>query len=334
MRQSEKSFSVIVVDNGSTDGSRELIREKYPWAELLCLEENTGFCGAVNRGIQAAEEPYVILLNNDTEAEPDFIRELLEGIGRHRRAFACGAKMLQAHSPELLDDAGDFYSALGWAAARGKGKPEAEYSREEKIFSACAGAAIYRRKVLLGLGLFDEEHFAYLEDLDICYRARLHGYENWYLPKARVRHVGSGTSGSRYNLFKVRYSSRNNIYLIWKNMPLFQILLNLPFLLAGFGAKFFFSREKDSERSIWPASEMVFSCVGNPKKRRNLPGNGFRYTAGFSWNCGRICAARFAADGPLKICLKKSSANKRLPNGNTYCIVKNGKDLGDERDKG
>ena len=148
--------------------------------------------------------------------------------------------MLQAHSPELLDDAGDFYSALGWAAARGKGKPEAEYSREEKIFSACAGAAIYRRKVLLGLGLFDEEHFAYLEDLDICYRARLHGYENWYLPKARVRHVGSGTSGSRYNLFKVRYSSRNNIYLIWKNMPLFQILLNLPFLLAGFGAKFLF----------------------------------------------------------------------------------------------
>ena len=87
MRQSEKSFSVIVVDNGSTDGSRELIREKYPWAELLCLEENTGFCGAVNRGIQAAEEPYVILLNNDTEAEPDFIRELLEGIGRHRRSF-------------------------------------------------------------------------------------------------------------------------------------------------------------------------------------------------------------------------------------------------------
>ena len=240
MRQSEKSFSVIVVENGSTDGSRELIREKYPWAELLCLEENTGFCGAVNRGIQVAEEPYVILLNNDTEAEPDFIRELLEGIGRHRRAFACGAKMLQAHSPELLDDAGDFYSALGWAAARGKGKPEAEYSREEKIFSACAGAAIYRRKVLLGLGLFDEEHFAYLEDLDICYRARLYGYENWYLPKARVRHVGSGTSGSRYNLFKVRYSSRNNIYLIWKNMPLFQILLNLPFLLAGFGAKFLF----------------------------------------------------------------------------------------------
>ena len=86
-----------------------------------------------------------------------------------------------------------------------RGSRKQSTAGEEKIFSACAGAAIYCRKVLLGLGLFDEEHFAYLEDLDICYRARLHGYGDWYLPKARVRHVGSGTSGSRYNLFKVRY---------------------------------------------------------------------------------------------------------------------------------
>lgn len=139
MRQSEKSFSVIVVDNGSTDGSRELIREKYPWAELLCLEENTGFCGAVNRGIQAAEEPYVILLNNDTEAEPDFIRELLEGIGRHRRAFAGGAKMLQAHSPELLDDAGDFYSALGWAAAGARGSRKQSTAGKRRFFRPVRG---------------------------------------------------------------------------------------------------------------------------------------------------------------------------------------------------
>ena len=106
-----------------------------------------------------------------------------------------------------------------------------------KTFAACGGAAIYRRKVFDEIGLFDERHFAYLEDIDIGYRARLYGYVNVYEPKAEVVHVGSASSGSRYNEFKVQYSSKNNIYLIYKNMPTWQIVLNLPFLTAGFGAK-------------------------------------------------------------------------------------------------
>ena len=88
--------------------------------------------------------------------------------------------------------------------------------RPTGFFAACAGAAIYRRGISGKDRTFDEEHFAYLEDTDIGYRARLLGYENWYEPSAKVYHVGSGTSGSRYNLFKIRYSSRNNIYLIYK----------------------------------------------------------------------------------------------------------------------
>ena len=106
----------------------------------------------------------------------------------------------------------------------------------------CGGAAIYRKKIMEKIGYFDEEHFAYLEDTDIGYRARIYGYENWYAPDAVVYHVGSGTSGSRYNHFKTRYSSRNNIYLIYKNMPLLQIILNLPFLVAGFLIKFLFTK--------------------------------------------------------------------------------------------
>ena len=139
-----------------------------------------------------------------------------------------------------MDDAGNYYNALGWAFARGKDRPKEEYETEDSIFAACAGAAIYRRKVFEVIGRFDEEHFAYLEDTDIGYRARLHGYENWFAPKAVVYHVGSGTTGSRYNEFKTRYSSRNNVYMLYKNMPLLQILLNLPFLAVGFGAKLLF----------------------------------------------------------------------------------------------
>ncbi len=238
--QTLSNFEVILVDNGSTDGSCSFVTANYPWVHLIKLSENFGFCGAVNAGIRAAKAPYVLLLNNDTEVKEDFVEEMLAAIRRHKNAFSCGARMVQYHDRDRLDDVGNYYCALGWSFARGRGKDIHAYETEDKIFSACAGAAIYRKKIIEKIGYFDEEHFAYLEDTDIGYRARIYGYENWYAPKAIVYHVGSGTSGSRYNQFKTRYSSRNNIYLIYKNMPLLQIILNLPFLAAGFLIKFLF----------------------------------------------------------------------------------------------
>ena len=238
--QSMKNFEVILVDNGSTDGSCAFVASQYSWVHIIELSENFGFSRAVNEGIKAARAPYVLLLNNDTEVEPDFLKEMTEGIQRHKKAFSCQAKMLQFHDREKMDDGGNYYCALGWAFAGGKGKSAKHYDKEKKIFSSCAGAAIYSRKILDEIGYFDEAHFAYLEDLDVGYRARIYGYENWYIPGGVVYHVGSGTSGSRYNQFKIRYSSRNNIYMIYKNMPFLQIILNLPFLLVGFGMKILF----------------------------------------------------------------------------------------------
>lgn len=232
--QRDIEIDIVVVDNGSADGSADFIRREYPGVRLIRLPENTGFCHAVNVGIKACDTPFVILLNNDTEVEPDFAANLTRHIAARPDVFSVQAKMIAAHVPDTLDDGGDFYSALGWAFARGKGKPEKRYDKEGPIFSACAGAAIYRRSVFAEIGLFDELHFAYLEDTDIGYRAKIYGYKNLFLPSARVYHVGSGTSGSRYNEFKIRYSSRNNIYLIYKNMPALQLLINLPFLAAGF----------------------------------------------------------------------------------------------------
>lgn len=235
-KQSIEDFTVIVVDNGSTDNSRAVIAG-YPMVQTIALPENFGFCRAVNEGIKASKTPYIILLNNDTQVETDFVEQLLKAIKCRKKAFSCAAKMIQFHQRDRIDDAGNYYNALGWAFARGKGKPETEYQKSCRIFAACAGAAIYRREVLDQIGLFDEEHFAYMEDMDIGYRARIYGYDNWFIPEARVYHIGSGTSGSRYNQFKIRYSSRNNIYTIYKNMPLAQLILNLPFLVLGFGIK-------------------------------------------------------------------------------------------------
>lgn len=239
-RQTLKNFEVILVDNGSSDGSSAFVASNYPWVHLVELPENFGFCKAVNEGIRISRAPYVLLLNNDTEVEENFLKEMVSAIRRHKKAFSCQARMIQFFDRDKLDDAGNYYCALGWAFARGKGKDIHAYEREEKIFASCAGAAIYRKKIFDKIGYFDEEHFAYLEDLDVGYRARIYGYENWYAPKALVYHVGSGTSGSRYNQFKTRYSSRNNVYLIYKNMPVLQLLLNLPFLIPGFGIKILF----------------------------------------------------------------------------------------------
>lgn len=264
--QTLSNFEVILVDNGSTDGSCSFVTANYPWVHLIELSENFGFCGAVNAGIRAAKAPYVLLLNNDTEVKEDFVEEMLAAIRRHKNAFSCGARMVQYHDRDRLDDVGNYYCALGWSFARGRGKDIHAYETEDKIFSVCAGAAIYRKKIIEKIGYFDEEHFAYLEDTDIGYRARIYGYENWYAPKAIVYHVGSGTSGSRYNQFKTRYSSRNNIYLIYKNMPLLQIILNLPFLAVGFLIKFLFFAVKGMGKEYAAGIKNGFSISMKNKK--------------------------------------------------------------------
>ena len=266
--QSFRDFEVLLIDNGSDDGSGDLIRKEYPWVRLISLRENTGFCGAVNQGIRNSASPFVILLNNDTVADKNFIKELLKAIEDKPQAFSCQAKLLKMKEQDKMDDGGNYYCALGWAFAQGKGRPERDYSREKKIFAACGGAAISRREILDRTGLFDEEHFAYLEDIDIGYRGRLLGYENWYCPDAKVFHVGSGTTGSRYNLFKVRYSSRNNVYLLYKNMPFLQILWNSPLLITGFAVKaaFFAARGFGKEYLSGLKNGIVISVKNKDKK--------------------------------------------------------------------
>lgn len=236
--QTARDFKVLVVDNGSTDGSVEWLKEhRIP---SIFLKENTGFSGAVNTGIRAADTPYVLLLNNDTRVEPGFVAAMERAMDQSPKIFSVSSRMIQMYHPELLDDAGDMYSVLGWAYQRGVGRSSELYQKSCRVFSACAGAAIYRRAVFHEIGLFDELHFAYLEDIDVGWRAKLYGYDNVYCPDAAVYHVGSGTSGSRYNSFKVRLAARNCIYLNYKNMPGWQLLLNAPFLLAGIFVKYLF----------------------------------------------------------------------------------------------
>lgn len=238
--QTYRDFETILIDNGSSDGSADFVKERFPEVRLVRFPRNTGFCRAVNTGIRESRGEYVVLLNNDTVCRPSFLKELVSGMERHPDCFSCCPQMLNMAQPELIDNAGDYYCALGWAFALGKGRKAGRYQRERKVFSCCGGASIYRKAALEKTGLFDEAHFAYLEDIDIGYRARISGYENWYIPGAVVLHAGSASTGSAYNLFKVQHASRNSIYVIYKNMPFGQIVLNSPLLALGFLVKFLF----------------------------------------------------------------------------------------------
>lgn len=271
--QMSEKVHVLVVDNGSTDESVPFL-QNCESIQTLFLPENTGFCGAVNAGIRASHTKYVILLNNDTKVLPGYVEALVNAMEQDERIFSGSARMLQMHAPEWIDDAGDEYCALGWAFARGKGKPAAGYEDPAEVFASCGGAGIYRREVFEKIGYFDDHHFAYLEDIDIGYRARIFGYRNVYVPKARVLHVGSGSSGSRYNSFKVRLSSRNSVYLPWKNMPFAQLVLNAPFLALGYGIKYlFFVRKglgKDYRKGISEGFKLCRSTECKTHKVGNL----------------------------------------------------------------
>lgn len=259
-KHSEIDLEVLVVDNGSDDDSVENVRVNFPQVKVLQLEKNYGFSRAVNEGIKAAKTPYVFLLNNDTQIQRHCVENLLNCIETSEDIFSVEAKLLQYHQPDKIDSAGTFYHVLGWAFARGNGNDASRYSHRCDCFAACAGAAMYRRELLLKLGLFDESFFAYLEDIDLGYRAKLHGYRNVYEPTARVYHVGSGTSGSKYNEFKVRLSARNNMYLVRKNMPVWQRLVNTPFLLLGCAIKaLFFARKGFGKDYIIGLSKGIFS---------------------------------------------------------------------------
>ena len=240
--QTYPNFRTLVVDNGSTDGSVEWLKEHQ--IDTIFLPENTGFSGAVNVGIKAADTPYVLLLNNDVRVDEYFVAEMVRAIGQSERIFSVSSRMIQMYHPDRLDDAGDMYSLLGWAYQRGVGRDLTHYRRSSRVFSACAGAAIYRREVFEEIGYFDEMHLPIWKILMWATGPVSMDIDNIYCPTAVVYHVGSGTSGSRYNQFKIRYSSRNNIYLIYKNMPFLQIVLNLPFFLVGFGAKILFFASK------------------------------------------------------------------------------------------
>ncbi len=235
---------VIIIDNGSEDGSLDFIKDYQKnlnfKIKLIENNENLGFAEAVNQGIKNSSYDYIFSLNNDTEIEENAIEELLKLIDLDENIFSVSSKMIQADNPSLIDDAGDEYTLLAYTKKRGDNKPVSEFEDVCEIFSSCAGAALYRKAILDEIGYFDKNFFAYMEDVDLSYRAKINGYKNYYCPTAIVYHKGSGTTGSKYNEFKIKIAARNNIWVIYKNMPTPQKIFNILWLVCGFLIKYIF----------------------------------------------------------------------------------------------
>jgi len=216
-RQTYPHFEVIVADNGSTDGSLDLLARDYSWVRVLPLGENRGFAGACNAGMRIAQGEFIVLLNNDTEADPRWLEEVVAAFERHPEAGIVASKMLLFDRRDTFHTAGDFYRLDGIPGNRGVWqRDEGQYDREEYVFSACGGSAAYRRVMLEQVGLLDEDFFYSCEDVDLAWRAQLAGWRCVYAPHAVVYHKLSATGGGTTASF---YDGRNFIYLLAKDYP-------------------------------------------------------------------------------------------------------------------
>jgi len=216
-RQTWRDFEVLLVDNGSTDGTQNYVAEHYPEVRLIQLPENRGFTGACNAGWQAAQGDIIILLNNDTEADPAWLAEVMAAFARHPRAGSVASKMRLFDRRDHLHTAGDFYRLDGIPGNRGVWQADVgQFDQEEMVFSACGGSSAYRRAMLEEIGFLDDDFFFSCEDVDVGWRANLAGWEVWYAPTAVIYHKLKATGGAVTGSY---YDGRNFLYLIWKNYP-------------------------------------------------------------------------------------------------------------------
>ncbi|MDR3089169.1 MAG: glycosyltransferase family 2 protein [Desulfobulbaceae bacterium] len=268
-RQSARDFAVLVVDNGSTDDSAAFVRAHFPWTRLLCLPENRGFSAAVNAGIKACASPWLFLLNNDVEVEEHCLERLIAATHSYPDADFFALKMVNFHARSVLDGAGDaaFRAGVGYRLGTME-QDRGQYDQDRPVFGACAGAALYRRALFQQIGLFDEDFFAYLEDVDLNFRAGRAGRRCRYLAQAVVYHIGSATSGARINPLTVRLSTRNCFFVVAKNYSLPNLLRCAPAMLIFQAAWLVFAVKK---RQFFPWLQGIMQAFSAwPRMRRKF----------------------------------------------------------------
>ncbi|HTX43647.1 MAG TPA: glycosyltransferase family 2 protein [Methanocella sp.] len=232
LRQTYPSLEVILVDNGSSDGSAEYVKGSYPSVRTVEAAENLGFARGNNVGIRAARGEFIATLNNDTEAAPGWLEALVGAMAADEGVGMCASKMLRMDDPTLIDSTGICVSRSGACWDRGMfQKDVGQFEAAEEVFGPCAGAALYRKSMLDAVGLFDEDFVSYMEDTDLAFRCRLAGWKCRYVPGAVVYHVHGGTAGY-VSPYTVYYGNRNIVWYPLQDFPLPLLLTSLPFIVG------------------------------------------------------------------------------------------------------
>ena len=225
IRYSEEA-EIIVADNGSTDHSIDILREKFPSVRILPFRENYGFAEGYNRAIQQIETPYVLLLNDDVEVTPHWLKPLLTFMNHHPEVAACQPKILSETNREVFEYAGacgGFIDHLGYPYCRGRifnhvEKDRGQYDQVCPIFWATGAALLVRTDVYRKEGGLDKRFFAHMEEIDFCWRLRSRNYGIYCIPQSTVYHVGGGTLPKSHPR-KTFLNFRNNLLMLYKNLP-------------------------------------------------------------------------------------------------------------------
>jgi GT2 family glycosyltransferase len=232
MKQTYPDFDVYVVDNGSRDDTVKWLRNEYPQVHIIENAENKGFAAAVNQGILSSDAPYVCTLNNDVVVDAEWIRSLVKAIESESDVGMCASKLLFFHKPSVINSSGICVDRAGIVWDREGGVSDSQrLDNGLNVFGPCAGAALYRRQMLDEIGLFDEEYFAYFEDVDLAWRARASGWRCAYVDSAIGYHHHSSTSvnGSRFKNFQL---GKNKVRLLLKNFPFRTLWWYIPVILV------------------------------------------------------------------------------------------------------
>ncbi|HUD07753.1 MAG TPA: glycosyltransferase family 2 protein, partial [Candidatus Saccharimonadales bacterium] len=257
---------IIVVDNGSKDGSVDSVKNRYPAVELIVNPNNLGFARAVNIGITQSifrGDAFVALINNDAVADHNWLQEMVRAIDKNQDLGIIASKMVSSDGA-YLDSTGEFYSVWGLPYPRGRGETSiTQYDEQLEIFGASGGASLYRVKMLTKIGLFDKDFFAYYEDVDLSFRAQLAGWKIRFCPEAVVYHQIGATS-KKINGFTTYQTMKNLPWLMWKNVPGAYLLKVLPrFKIAYFS----FYASAWRRHQGWPATKgVLLSVTLAPKK--------------------------------------------------------------------